>query len=1190
MISFHRWIFMTGFFVLSTAPTLAQTNSSPPERTPPRSTAPPTRTPATPTQVVPQKTPSASATPSRNATDDLTPLSREERAVEVKKSQKTYETFRATAQEYLEEVRALVRKRYRERRNLIAGGFESRIQVLEKTETLKRQTTIAYFKAFLEKYPNDPEYSPDAMYRLAELIYEKEYEEYLARAGRYEEDLKRFENKEISEEPTPAKKIFSETVSWLQKLTNGFPRYRLLANAYYLLGYCRGEEENSKEALLYFAKIPELDELKKKEPEEYAALNIPTNLVAEAWVRLGEFYFRENRRQEAKQAYLKVLSYPKLEIYDKALYKLAWTHYLLDEFQPAVDRFTQLLEYYIKTGKLKAGSDLRQEAIEYIAISFSDERWSSLDKAIQYIRQVGMTKPYARDILVQLSKNYGVQGKWAMVIATNEKIMELFPDHAENPLLQQQTVDAWRRLGDLNKAMLARADLSKRFGPGSRWAQVNERNLRAQRLVQKIISNNIYRTALYNHTRCDTLRKEAEKDAANKDNYLKEAQASCNIAADNYKGFLQKFPHHKEAYKLTWYLADSLYFTKRYKEAAVYFQKIRDWAGESEYRQEASFSLVDSHLQLVNEDCRNRLLQLACELPENTKKEQEDAEKNAAKKKPSTAGRRKEIKEIPITNENQKELVQARVYFTNKYKGSEDKRVPEQMYLLARIYYSYDQLENARKLLWEFVKRYSNHKYKKFAAETIVATYYREGRDEDMLQAMDELRKYGSQVKDAGLIRLGVAFRKAERLEKENKYAEAAKAYVEIIDKNPNIPKAASALWNAAYLYSRAQRFGSAITLYERIVRDYPTWEKADQALFNVAVNAEKFFLFEKALDRYAKLVEDNNFSKSKFRADALYNVALLQLNLQRYDDAAQSYIRYSNQFRDRNDSPEMLYNAAMIYKRMNRMEDMVRTLKIFIRRYEGSEEQVRRVMQAYGQIMEYQEKQGLSERNLKREYQNLISVFERLSSRLKPIDVAQVRQYPAKAAYHLAMYQYNQFLNLRVESKDPKRQVKERDRKAKEYDVVAGLFSDISKYQSPPWVLCAMYRIAEGKQKIAEAISKAPLPRIRGVSWTEEAKDLYKQKLDEQFIQPLEKSAIELYRKAIAASQKLNYENECVKQAYIALNRADPTVPLPKEDRPQFKMTPVSPLPLIRSLSPEKTATPETANPAITAPKPSSR
>ncbi len=818
----------------------------------------------------------------------------------------------------------------------------------------------------------------------------------------------------------------------------------------------------------------------------------------------------------------------------------------------------------------KGAAVLRDESIEYIAISFADERWGSLDKAIQYIRRVGIKKPYAREVLLQLSKNYGVQGKWAQVIATNVKILQLFPNHPENPLVQQQTILAWRRLGNLSKAMLARATLSKTFGPGSNWARVNEKNIRAQRTVQKIISNNIYRTALYNHTRCDTLRKEAEKDKENKAKFLAAAKESCSIAADNYKAFLQKFPHHKEAYKLTWYLADSLSFVHRYKEAAVFFKKIRDWAGEKKFRQEASFSLVDSYAHMVNQDCRAKILRMACELPGVRKKEQAKAAKKK-KKKRSRIRRKKDIKPIPISNENQKALVKARVYFVKKYLNTSDKRIPEQMYLLARIYYKYDQLENARKMLWSYIKRYRRHKYRKFACETIVASHYREGKDDEMVEAMDKLRSQGCGVKDAGLIRLGVAFRKAERLEKEGKYAQAATAYVEIINKNPKIPKAAAALWNAAYLYTRAQRYGSSLRLYERIVRDYPKWDKADQALFNVAFNAEKYFLFEKALNRYNKLATDPNFAKSKHRPDALYNAALLMENLQRYDQAARAYVRYSNRFSERKDAPEILYKAAMIYKRSNRPNDMIRILRQFIRRFERNDSQVGRVMLAYGLIMEHKSKQGLSPRQQRREYEKIIKVYQRLNPRMKPTDILLTRRFPAKAAYYLAMEDYNDFLAMQITSKNPKRQVKQRDKKIKAYDAVSRKFSELVQYKSAPWLLCSMFRIAEGKQKIAETLQKAPLPRIRGLKWTEEAKDMFKQNIDEKLIQPLEKQAVALYRKAVTRSKKLNYENDCTNKAYEALHRSDPNIPLPKKDKPQFKFTPTSPLPLIRSLKAKK-------------------
>jgi len=550
------------------------------------------------------------------------------------------------------------------------------------------------------------------------------------------------------------------------------------------------------------------------------------------------------------------------------------------------------------------------------------------------------------------------------------------------------------------------------------------------------------------------------------------------VAAANYNRFLKRFKHHKEAYKLSYYLADTLYFTSQFKNAAIQFKKVRDWPGEKKFFQESAYSLVDSLVHIVNNECKAGRIQRACELPETRKKEQQ---KNTKKKKKRSSRRRRTIKPLPIP-EQQKRLVAARQFFLKKVKDPKDKRIPEQMYLLSRIYYKYDHLSTARALLWDFIRRFRSHKYAKFAGETIVATHYREGNDDDMLQAMDKLRSHSIHVKDAGLIRLGAAFRKAELLENKGKFALAAQAYVDIIKKNPKIPKAASALWNAAYLYTRAHRYGSSIKIYEQIVRDYPTWEKAPQALFNVAYNAEKYFLFKKAISRYMKLVNNRDFRSYKRRDDALYNAALLLENLQRYQEASRAYIRYSTTFKDKKDAPEMLFRAALIHKRQKNWDEMTRILKLFIRRYRNNDDQARRVMLAHGYILEVEEKKNHSDRVKKRMYRDIIDIFQRLVSRMKPVDIVITRRFPAKAAYMLTMFDYRKFLKLKITSRRAKVQVRQRDKKILAYAEVSKKFSQIVSYNSAPWLLCAMYRIAEGKQKIAEVASKAPLPKIKGL------------------------------------------------------------------------------------------------------------
>ena len=126
----HLWIPITGMFFLLAPTVNAQT---------PARKAPPARSAATPAKGQPKASAKAQSSQSSGAVasaskapDVLTSLSKERRAKEIKKMQTTYKKFRKAAREYLNEVRALVRKRYRERRNLIAGGYEARIKVLEK--------------------------------------------------------------------------------------------------------------------------------------------------------------------------------------------------------------------------------------------------------------------------------------------------------------------------------------------------------------------------------------------------------------------------------------------------------------------------------------------------------------------------------------------------------------------------------------------------------------------------------------------------------------------------------------------------------------------------------------------------------------------------------------------------------------------------------------------------------------------------------------------------------------------------------------------------------------------------------------------------------------------------------------------------------------------------------------------------
>jgi len=81
--------------------------------------------------------------------------------------------FEAEAGAYRSEIQQIVQKQFDERRRFTGDHYEQAIRDLEVLERSEREAAIARFEEFIRRYPDDPVYTPDAMFRLAELHYEQ---------------------------------------------------------------------------------------------------------------------------------------------------------------------------------------------------------------------------------------------------------------------------------------------------------------------------------------------------------------------------------------------------------------------------------------------------------------------------------------------------------------------------------------------------------------------------------------------------------------------------------------------------------------------------------------------------------------------------------------------------------------------------------------------------------------------------------------------------------------------------------------------------------------------------------------------------------------------------------------------------------------------------------------------------------
>src|SRR5258706_9914442 len=98
---------------------------------------------------------------------------------ELQQIQQELGRFEEASKDYKGTVKHIVQQEYVEKRRQVMGKFQSQIDREEGDEKVRRVSAITLFENFLQKYPNDERWTPDAMFRLAELYFEKSNDEYL---------------------------------------------------------------------------------------------------------------------------------------------------------------------------------------------------------------------------------------------------------------------------------------------------------------------------------------------------------------------------------------------------------------------------------------------------------------------------------------------------------------------------------------------------------------------------------------------------------------------------------------------------------------------------------------------------------------------------------------------------------------------------------------------------------------------------------------------------------------------------------------------------------------------------------------------------------------------------------------------------------------------------------------------------
>jgi TolA-binding protein len=319
--------------------------------------------------------------------------------------------------------------------------------------------------------------------QLAELYYAKSEEDYFALS---DEMLSRIEaGLPPGTEPV---KDFEDAVFKYQRIIDEFPFSDYMDDALYNVAYIR---ENS------------LDNLQVEESRrlyEQLVRDFPgSHYAPESWMRLGEYWFRkdgESALREAVAHYEKILDYPDYPSREKALYKLGWCHYRMQEHEASVEYFAEAARYAMRQASEDGfGGDLLDESIGYIAVNYADPEWekatvgdlSALVRSDDELRQ---------GFGFELMQRYGDLFReetqdFTRAVSAYDSLLAIFPDHPQAPFIQEKVILCYApgALADPEMAYQEKNQLVESYGMAGAWTEANPDGV--SRLLEQHLQENV---------------------------------------------------------------------------------------------------------------------------------------------------------------------------------------------------------------------------------------------------------------------------------------------------------------------------------------------------------------------------------------------------------------------------------------------------------------------------------------------------------------------------------------------------------------------------------------------------------------------------------------------------------------------------------------------------------------------------
>jgi len=1020
-------------------------------------------------------------------------------------------------------------------RRALENHYDRQIRDHQAKARKMRAQAIRRYSDFLEVHPDDATWTPEIMYRLAELHFEASTERLARQEDAFAKEVdayqKALEKNPDAEPPASPKADYGDSVGLYRDIVARFPRFHLGDGALYMMGtllYEMEEPQQSRQSYLALACA------NKFEPPNKDGSNLSDNrfpegiyddcdpwkqdseFVAEAWLRIGETHYDADQFGPALDAYAKAAGSPEDDLYDEALIRMAWTLYLMREFPKAALKFDEFIRYADArrdSEEVSGALALRDDAVKYLAKTYVEEDWNNdgnPDRIRGYrrldrdYRERGNER-HVPEVYAALGDLLAYQTDFQTAIGIWQTTLDRWPLAAAAPGIQDRILKAHEMLQDKAGATKARDALATNYLRGTKWFYANEDDPDTIEAALKLAEGALVATAVDHHVLAQELRGEGKTE---------EAKAEYAIAARAYEAYLERFPDTEASYEYRYNFADALYYAGDYPAAAEQYGQVRDSNIDNRLQEDAAIGAVLAYESYLEEQitaggyARPDMPKDGMEGPFDTPKD---------------------VPEIEMAlQESYDRFVALR---------PDSDQAGTMAYQAAEISQRYLRFDEAQARFERVIDDYCSQNIAINAGQAILDARVVLEDLEGAQQWTQTLAEKGcgegaEKEKFAGqLTALGnaVRFKEATILYDAGEFEAAADRYVALVDQAPKDPNADRALNNAAVAYENIGRFSSASQTYKRIYTDYGDSEFADDALLRTGFNHSRFFEYEEAVESYTILAEDERYKDSEYRDEGLKNAAEVLDALQEYERSSQMYQRFAEQTQDPAEAAEARFKAAQVLGKTDQHKKTISAYQAFVSQHNADAGQSERVVEAQLRIGQAHAALGNKKKAFEY-YRQTVAEFE--SRQLKP--AADAADFPSEAQFLLASAELAKVSKSKVTSTRRKKLEKESKQLLENVVAASNEFDKVVDYKRVDWALGATFSKGKALEQTAINLREAPVPKqLKEYS---EAWFAYTDIVG-QAANKFEALAVSEYEATIKLSKAYSVENEFTRAARERLN-----------------------------------------------------